>query len=147
MPRAKYTKPSSGPLASEHIRRSTFRFRGDQWRQLVKLLPDKLASLSAPSEYVDAAARESRVPGWTLKTIADLIVQMTEEEISSHLTAYPLVAEGLNNRANVRAAIRALRTALMPFTHGWVDPDTAALIPARLDAALLSCVFGWSTIR
>jgi hypothetical protein len=38
--------------------------------------------------------------------------------------------------ANTRVAIRELRKTLVPFTRGWVDEETADIIPAGLDAAL-----------
>jgi hypothetical protein len=43
-----------------------------------------------------------------------------------------------NNAANVRAAIRRLRTGLKPFVNGWVDSETADIVPANLDARLAS---------
>jgi hypothetical protein len=136
VPRAKYIKPPGSFPPIEQVECSNFRFRSDQWRELSKLLPRALASLRAPSEYVDEAARAPRVPGWTLKTIADLVVQMTEEAIISYLTACPLIAEGRINPANNRAAIRRLRKALEPFTRGWVDDETAGIIPADVDERL-----------
>ena len=136
MPRAKYIKPPGPFPAIENIQRSAFRFRHDQWRVLAELLPRRLSCLSAPSEYVDEAAKAPRVPGWTLKTIADLVVQMTEEAINSYLTACPLIAEGGNNPVNNRAAVGRLREALKPFTDGCVEDETAELIPANLKSAL-----------
>jgi hypothetical protein len=75
-----------------------------------------------------------------VKTIADLVVQGTEEAINSHLTTSSLTAsltaERNINPANVRAAIRRLRTALNPFVRGWVDDETAEIVPADLDNKL-----------
>ena len=115
MPRAKYTKPPELP-AIENIPRAAFRFRHDQWRILAELLPRRLSCFRAPSEYVDEAAKAPRVPGWTMKTIADLVIQMTEEAISSYLTVRPLIAEGRINPVNNRAAIQRLSEALSLLT-------------------------------
>jgi hypothetical protein len=129
VPRAQYTKPP-GPLpAPEQIRRSEFRLRNDQWRELAKLLPCKLAGLAIQPD--DAA----RLPA-KLKTIADVAIQATEDDINSYLTGLPLVSEGRLNPANVRAAIRRLREALKPFAQGSVDDETADIIPADLDGKL-----------
>jgi hypothetical protein len=136
LPRAKYIKPPGSLPTIEQVRRSTFRFRSDQWRKLSGFLPRKLATLSVPSDYVDEAAKEPRVPGWTLKKIAELAIQLTEEEVSCHLAARPVFAEGRNNPVNVCAAIRRLRKALEPFTREWVDPETADIVPADLDNRL-----------
>jgi hypothetical protein len=59
--------------------------------------------------------------------------------IASHLTTPPLhknKSAQFSNPANVRAAIRRLREALKPFVQGWVDDETADLIPDTLDDAL-----------
>lgn len=125
MPRAKYTKPP-GPLpAFEQIPRSKFHFRNDQWRKLTEMLPCRLASLGVPSDAPEK-----------VKTIADWVVQATEHEIVAHLTAQPIISQASTNPANVRAAIRRLREALKPFVRGWVDNETADIIPADLDAKL-----------
>jgi hypothetical protein len=74
-----------------------------------------------------------------MQTLADLVVHLTEEIIASHLITAPLLrSKGaqFSNPANVRAAIRQLREALKPFVHGWVDGETADLIPDELDDAL-----------
>jgi hypothetical protein len=129
LPRAKFTKPP-GPLpAIEKIQRSTFRFGSDQWRQLSKLLPPKLASLGIPSDYAE------RVPE-KVKTLSDLVIQATQEAINSYLTANPIITADPMNAANVRAAIRQLREALKPFVRGSVDDETAEIIPADLDGKL-----------
>jgi hypothetical protein len=127
VPRKEHTKPP-GPLpAIEDIKRSTFRFRKDQRRKLIELLPPKLADLSVP--FIES------VPS-NVKTIADMAVQATEEAINSHLTAIRLVLEGGLTPAKVRAAIRRLREALRPFVRGWVDSETAEIIPEDLDDKL-----------
>jgi len=146
VPRAKYTKPPELP-AIENIPRAGFRFRHDQWRILAELLPRRLSCLRAPSEYVDEAAKVPRVPGWTVKTIADLVIQMTEEAISSYLTVRPLIAEGRINPVNNRAAIQRLSEALKPFTRGCVDDETADLIPTSLKPALTAREQELATLR
>jgi hypothetical protein len=129
VPRAKYTKPP-GPLpAIEQIQRAQFRFRDNEWSKLTKLLPCKLAGLTVPP---DEAARSPE----KVKTIADWVIQLTEEAINSHLTTAPLVSKAPINPANARAAIRRLREALKPFVRGRVDDETAGLVPADLDAKL-----------
>jgi hypothetical protein len=129
VPRAKYTKPP-GPLpAIEQIQRSRFRFRKDQWRELAKLLPYKLGGLGVPPD-AKATLPEN------VKTIPDWVVALTEEAINSHLTVGPLISEGRTNPANVRAASRRLREALKPFVRGWVDVETADIVPVNLEAKL-----------
>jgi hypothetical protein len=68
--------------------------------------------------------------------LAELIVALTEELIRSYLTVRPLVGNPRANPANVKAAIRRLRTALKPFVAGWVDDETASIIPDSLDRRL-----------
>jgi hypothetical protein len=96
---------------------------------------------------VDEAAKAPRVPGWIPKTIADLVIQMTEEAIGSYLTAHPLMAEGQNNPINNRAAVGRLREALKPFMGGWVDDETAEFIPASLGPALAAREQELATLR
>jgi hypothetical protein len=133
VPRAERTKPP-GPLpAIEQIRRSKFRFRKDQWRELTKLLPSKLGQLTDLSEYCDAAAKMPHPPKRTLQTIADQVVHETEALIASYLTVLPLPSI---TPAQVRAAIRLLRKALVPFVRGYVDTETADIVPADQDAKL-----------
>src|SRR5262249_13330546 len=69
-------------------------------------------------------------------TIADAVVYETEGAIASHLTTVLLPSDRTPKVANVRAAIRRLRKALEPFTRGWVDGETADIVPAALDAKL-----------
>jgi hypothetical protein len=136
MPRAKYTK-SPGPLPkAEHVRRAEFRFRDEQWLRLTRLLPPHLASLDAQADYKEEAEKLAHAPRRPLKTLADVIVHETEGAVNSHLTASPLLAERPVNPAHVRAAIRQLRIALKPFAQGWVDSETADLIPPEFDDTL-----------
>jgi len=128
VPRAKYTKPPEFP-AIENIPRAAFRFRHDQWRQLSNLLPPKFAALSVPPDAATTWPNK-------VKTIADWVVQATEDAINSHLTTSPLISERPMNPANVRAAIRKLREAVRTFAHGWVDSETADLVPPDLDSKL-----------
>jgi hypothetical protein len=140
VPRAKYIKPP-GPLpAIEQVRRSKFRFRDGQRRKLAKLLPRKLASLLIPSDYLEEVTRAPHAPNWKLKTIEDAAVYITEAAISSHLTAGRLPSDRMPRAANSRVAIRDLRKALRPFTHGWMDEETADIVPADLDARLAARV-------
>jgi hypothetical protein len=71
-----------------------------------------------------------------VKTVADLLVWGIEDAINSHLTTSSLNSEHKAKPANVRAAIRRLRTALKPFVRGWVDTQTAEIVPADLDDRL-----------
>jgi hypothetical protein len=138
VPRAKYTKPPKPLPAIEHIQRSKFRFRNEQWRKLTNLLPPTLAKLGVPRQ--DAEKQWHDLTATPLpervKSIADFSIQVTEHMINSHLTTSPLVLESPMNPANIRAAIRRLRTALKPFINGWVDNETASLVSADLDAKL-----------
>jgi hypothetical protein len=88
--------------------------------------------LTVPDDDRIKAARVS----YKLKTM-DLVVYETEVLIDAHLaTAKLSKGARVPSPANVRAAIRRLRTALKPFVHGWVDDKTASLIPPRLDDRL-----------
>jgi hypothetical protein len=71
-----------------------------------------------------------------VKTIADWIIQATEDAINAHLTVSPLTLEAPLNPANSRAAIRRLRYALQPFVRGSVDNETADIVPRDLDDKL-----------
>jgi hypothetical protein len=115
--------------AIEHIKRSDFRFRIDQRRKLAKLLPSRLADLSVPP------ADRANLPG-TVQTIADLAIQGTEDVINSYITTSDLISKDAMNPANVRAALSRLRAALKPFVAGWVDTETAGIIPVDLDEKL-----------
>ena len=130
MPRKKYTKPP-GPLpAINQIEHSDFRFRNDQRRKLANLLPSVLADLKIPGAPEAAALPQ------TVKTISDLAIQLTEDMIKIYLTTNRLISKSTMNPANVQAAIRRLRAALKPFVAGWVDTETAAIVPADLDEHL-----------
>jgi hypothetical protein len=114
------------------MKRSTFRFRNDHWRALAKLLPSKLSGLSVPSDAV------AKLPT-KIKTIADVVILKTENAVNSYRTGSPIVSKGRINPPNVRAAIRRLRTAirglqeaLEPFEQGWVDSETADIVPPNL---------------
>jgi hypothetical protein len=107
-----------------------FRFRKDERGKLTKLLPCKLADLKAPP-----SDSQGPLPAH-VRTVADVMVQATEEAINSHLTIIPLISESQINPANVRAAIRRLRIALKPFVDGWVDDATDNVVPSDLDAKL-----------
>jgi hypothetical protein len=135
MPRTKYAKSRPLPEA-ERVRRSKFRFRDEQWLRLTRLLPPHLASLDAPAGYKEEAEKLAHAPRRPLKRLADVIVHETESAVNSHLTASPLLAERPLNPANVRAEIQRLRNALKPFVRGWVDSETADLVPPELDDAL-----------
>ena len=133
MPRAKYTKPP-GPLpAIEQVQRSKFQFRDAQWRNLTKLLPCKLGSLGVPPHA--AALLPAKV-----QTIADWVIQLTEEAINCHHIGGALIevltSEERGNPANIRAAIRRLREHLKPFVEGRVDDETTNIVTADLDAKL-----------
>jgi hypothetical protein len=133
--RAERTKPPGPLLAIEQIQRSKFRFRNNQWRKLTKLLPSRLDQSADLSEYCDAAAKLPHPPKRTLQTIADKVVHETEAAINSYLTQS---AQTQITPAQVRAAIRLLRKALEPFVRGYVDTETANIVPADQDAKLAS---------
>jgi hypothetical protein len=138
MPRAKYIKPP-GPLpAIEKIKRSAFRFRADQRRALCKFLPARLTELIIPREAAEQDWHQlsANALSESVITIAEFLIEVTEHFVNSHLTAKPLSSERPMNPANVRAAIVRLRTALKPFANGWVDNETARIVPADLDSNL-----------
>jgi hypothetical protein len=131
VPRAKYAKPPERLPAIEKVKRSKFRFRKQQWRQLTKLLPDKFAHLQIPPDEASRANLPSNV-----KTLTDGAIQATEDLINYYLTVNSLISKAPTSPANVRVAIRQLREALKPFMHGAVDSETADIVPADLDAKL-----------
>jgi hypothetical protein len=135
VPRAKYTKPPGPFPAIDQIPRSTFRFRNDQWRKLAELLPSSFSQLSAPAEPFEILTCQS--PQRELKSIADVVVHETEGAIASFKTAKSSMnPDNAATPARVRAAIRRLRQALGPFIRGWVDVETAKIVPDGLDDAL-----------
>ena len=122
MPRSKYTK-APGPLRPiERIVLEAFRFDDKARRELICLLPRQLQQL--------------RVAENIKQTLAELIVGYTESDINSFLTSARELGDGPYNPANVIAAIRKLRAALHPFVAGWVDHETADIIPGDLDDRL-----------
>ena len=125
MPRSKAPGPFLGRIA-----RDAFRFDDQGRRELVALLPLRLQQLGVPENIKQEAAKLSGAP--QLETLAELIVALTEDYIRSYLT----VRDMRVNPANVKAAIRKLRTALKPFVAGWVDNETATIIPDSLDRRL-----------
>jgi hypothetical protein len=132
VPRAKHRKPPGPFPPFQQIRRSEFRFRGDQRHELSKLLPCKLAELQISPED----AIKEKFPQ-NVKTIADWVMHQTEEEINSYLTGSPIISGKPINAADNRTAITQLRIALKPFVRGWVDDETADIIDwISLDAKL-----------
>ena len=129
MPRAKYTRPPGPFPAIEQIKRAKFHFRIHQRRTLGELLPRKLLDLSVPPDAPPTLPEK-------VKTIADLVIQATEDAINSHLTVSSLTSEIPLNPANARAAIRRLRSALIPFVRGSLDEETANIVPGDLEAKL-----------
>src|SRR2546430_1605278 len=134
MPRANRTKPPGPFLSVERFQRSAFRISEDQWKSLTRLLPPQLTKL--PSKLPNAPSDNAAKFPTTITTIADDVIFKTEQAIISYLTGDPIVSEGRINPANVRAAIRRLRAAirrvreaLEPFDQGWVDSETAEIIP------------------
>jgi hypothetical protein len=134
VPRAEYTKPPKPP---REIRHSDFRFSGDQRRKLTKLLPSKLAELTRP---VMVTSSWSLVQGslvQEVKTIADHVIQITEDIISAYRTAEPLISESPVNPANVRAFIHQLRQTQKQWDQvrkqsEYVDDETFDILPAEV---------------
>ena len=134
MPQSKYTR-APGPLPRiERIPRDAFRFDNQERRELVDLLPPRLQQLGIPENFKQEAAKLSGTP--QLETLAELIVALTEECITSYPTARSLMGDARANPANSKAAIHKLRTALNPFVAGWVDDETATIIRGSLDREL-----------
>ena len=130
MPRSKYTK-APGPLRPiGQIERDAFRFDDEVQRKLVALLPLRLQQLRVPEsfnrEVISSGAAQ-------FETMAELIVAHTEEQVRCYLAMSTVVGGAPTNPANVRAAISKLRAALKPFVAGWVDSETATIIPDDLD--------------
>jgi hypothetical protein len=135
VPRSKYTKGPGPLLPIERIARDAFRFDDDARRELIDLLPVQLQQLRVPENIKQAVAESPGAP--KLETLTELIVALTEEYIRSYLTTTRgLVGDTPLNPAKVKAAIRKLRQALKPFVAGWVDDETADIIPDDLDKQL-----------
>jgi hypothetical protein len=134
VPRSKYTK-APGPLPPiERIARDTFRFDDGARRELIGLLPAQLQQLRVPENMKQALAESPGSPH--LETLTELIVALTEERVRSYLTTRGLDGDTPLNPSNVKAAIHKLRWALKPFVEGWVDDETAEIIPDDLDKRL-----------
>jgi hypothetical protein len=139
VPRTQYTKPPGPFQKPDQIPRARFQFTEQQRRALSDLLPDPLHNLPVPDGYTEKAANAAHRPAFKLQTLADIVVYETEGAIASHLTTLLLLKNRgaqFSNPANVRRAIQQLREALKPFVQGWVDDETADLIPDGLDDAL-----------
>jgi len=134
VPRSKYTKAPGSLPPIERIARDTFRFDDHARRKLVGLLPEQLQQLPVPENIKQAVAKSPGAPN--LETMTELIVALTEECIGSYLTTRGLDGDTPLNPAKVKAAIHKLRRALKPFVAGWVDDETAEIIPGDLDARL-----------
>jgi hypothetical protein len=124
-----------GPLPPiEQITPDAFQFDDIARRELMRLLPLSLHQLDVPEDIKQAASKSAGAP--KLKTIAELILVDTEKLIRDYLTEKQFGGSTPTNPANVRAAIRKLRKALEPFVRGWVDKETASIIPDQLDKQL-----------
>jgi hypothetical protein len=135
VPSEKYTRPPGPFPPFERIKRVDFRFSAAQWRKLTRLLPSRLGRLTAPSGQFEMLTPHP--PQRELTTIADIVIHETEGAIASFKTVeqHP---ENTATPARVRAAIRRLRKALEPFIRGWVDLETAKIIPDGLHDALMN---------
>jgi hypothetical protein len=130
VPRAKYARLPGPFPASEQIQRSKFRFRNNQRQKLIELLPSKLARLRVPPNHANGLPIKC-------KTIAEMMVWMTEQAVGSYLTGQAVLTQRPANPINNLVAIRRLRKALEPFVRGAVDDDTAGITSwADLDAKL-----------
>jgi hypothetical protein len=127
VPRSKYTK-GPGPFPRiDRITSDVFHFDEVERRKLKGLLPLEFQHADIPEDLA------SKLPGTpSPKTLAELIILDTESLISSYRKAKNLTI----TPARVRAAIRKLLDKLKPFVEGWVDDETAALIPGGLDKRL-----------
>ena len=135
MPRSKYTKVPGRFPPIEQIAHSTFQFDDIARRELIGLLPLELRQLDIRENIKQAGAELPGAP--KLKTLAELIIVDTENLIKTYLRVESVVGDCTpSNPANVKAAIRKLRKALEPFVRGWVDEETASIIPDDLDERL-----------
>jgi hypothetical protein len=136
LPRSKYTKGPGPFLPIDRFVSDVFRFDETARRELKGLLPVEFQQADIPEEIKQLA---SKLPGTPKpKTLAELIILDTENLISSYPKAKNVIGSRPITPAQVRAAIRKLREALKPFVEGWVDHETAALIPEELDKRLAS---------
>ena len=131
MPRSKYTEVPGPFPPIEQIKPSDFQFDDITRRKLLGLLPLRLHQLDVPEEVA-----AELVGGPKLSTIAELIVVYTEELITAYRTEKGLSDHTPANPANVVAAIRKARNALKPLDSGWVDEETASIIPDDVDERL-----------
>jgi hypothetical protein len=132
VPRSKYTK-GPGPFSRiGRIALDVFHFDEVARRKLLVVLPREFQAVAEETEQL--ASPGTPKP----KTRAELIIIDTANLISSYRTAANEIGSKAITPAQVRAAIRKLREALKPFVEGWVDDETAALIPEELDKRLAS---------
>src|SRR5262245_44148245 len=118
MPSSKYT-PRPGPFPSPE-KPGEFSFDAEQWQDLPLRLPERLRQLSAPPEVGSS--------NWS---IADLIVQVTAEQIGAYfVTMKVMQAKGVTplTPASERPVIREVRRAIKPILKGYVTEETAAII-------------------
>jgi hypothetical protein len=136
LPRSKYTKGPGPFLPIEHVVFDVFHFHEIARKELRGLLPLQFQEIDVSEEIKQIA---SKLPGTPKpKTLAELTIMDTENLISSYRTANNAIGSKAITPAQVRTAIRKLREALKPFVEGWVDRETAALIPEELDKRLAS---------
>jgi hypothetical protein len=140
MPRTKYTQPPGVFPPLSQIQQVCFRFEPHERKALRDLLPKRLRELGVPDDCQNQAAQARHRPVCRLATLADVVVYEAEAVIASHLSGVKLFSKDKGTRlptpATVRAAIRRLRTALEPFERGWVDEETASLLPPGLGEIL-----------
>jgi hypothetical protein len=98
------------------------------------MLPAQLQQLRVPENIKPVLADSPGAPH--RETLAERIVALTEEFVRSYLTTRGLHGDAPVNPANVKRAIHKLRMALKPFVAGWVDDETADIIPDDLDVRL-----------
>ena len=110
-----------------------FRFDETARRELKGLLPLEFQQADIREEINKLASKPTGTP--KPRTLAELTIVDTETLISSYGTANNAIGSKAITPAQVRAAIRKLREALKPFVEGWVDDETAGLIPEELISA------------
>jgi len=134
LPRSKYTKVPGLLRPIEHFTPNAFQFDNFARRELIGLLPLRLHQLGVPEHIKQAAAESSGAP--KLKTMAEFLVCYTQNLIGAYFTELELGDRTPTNPANVKAAIRKLRKALLPFVRGGLDEETASIIPDKFDKQL-----------